>query len=222
MEAKLGKPILMTMNMLADPRLPQQTETAVEIIKANLKQEGLIDAWELFTAYAEDRAIDNDDARQLIDDFEDNQLFEIRRMAIQFATEAYFEDLGMNDSTHMVLRLKMLALKDDVDAILHERGYVTPNAIMSKYHAPLQDGLMNRLYDLTIETTTYEAIDDIDVKMLIERELKRRITAEDTLTFNAVIKAAVEQSLAKWNGENTTIKIGRFGARIHENKTLQD
>lgn len=136
MEAKLGKPILMTMNMLADPRLPQQTETAVETIKANLKQEGLIDAWELFTAYAEDRAIDNDDARQLIDDFEDNQLFEIRRMAIQFATEAYFEDLGMNDSTHMVLRLKMLALKDDVDAILHERGYVTPNAIMSKYHAP--------------------------------------------------------------------------------------
>lgn len=136
MEAKLGKPILMTMNMLADPRLPQQTETAVEIIKANLKQEGLIDAWELFTAYAEDRAIDNDDARQLIDDFEDNQLFEIRRMAIQFATEAYFEDLGMNDSTHMVLRLKMLALKDDVDAILHERGYVTPNAIMNKYHAP--------------------------------------------------------------------------------------
>lgn len=136
MEAKLGKPILMTMNMLADPRLPQQTETAVEIIKANLKQEGLIDAWELFTAYAEDRAIDNDDARQLIDDFEDNQLFEIRRMAIQFATEAYFEDLGMNDSTHMVLRLKMLALKDDVDAILHEHGYVTPNAIMSKYHAP--------------------------------------------------------------------------------------
>lgn len=81
---------------------------------------------------------------------------------------------------------------------------------------------MNRLYDLTIETTTYEAIDDIDVKMLIERELKRRITAEDTLTFNAVIKVAIEQSLAKWNGENTTIKIGRFGARIHENKTLQD
>lgn len=81
---------------------------------------------------------------------------------------------------------------------------------------------MNRLYDLTIETTTYEAIDDIDVKMLIERELKRRITAEDTLTFNAVIKAAIEQSLAKWNGENTTIKIGGFGARIHENKTLQD
>lgn len=81
---------------------------------------------------------------------------------------------------------------------------------------------MNRLYDLTIETTTYEAIDDIDVKMLIERELKRRITAEDTLTFNAVIKAAVERSLAKWNGENTTIKIGRFGVRIHENKTLQD
>ena len=131
--ARLGKPILMTMNMLSDPRLPKQTETAIEIIKDNLKQEGLMDAWALFTT------VDDDDARQLIDDFDDSQLCEIRRMAIQFATEAYFEDLGMNDSTHMVLRLKMLALKDDVDTVLHDRGYITPNAIMSKYQAPYKE-----------------------------------------------------------------------------------
>lgn len=137
--ARLGKPILMTMNMLSDPRLPKQTETAIEIIKDNLKQEGLMDAWALFTAYAEDSTVDDDDARQLIDDFDDSQLCEIRRMAIQFATEAYFEDLGMNDSTHMVLRLKMLALKDDVDTVLHDRGYITPNAIMSKYQAPYKE-----------------------------------------------------------------------------------
>lgn len=136
MEARLGKPILMTMNMMADPRLPKQTETAIEIIKDSLKQEGLMDAWALFTAYAEDSAIDEDDAQQLIDDFDDGQLCEIRRMAIQFATEAYFEDLGMNDSTHMVMRLKMLTLKDDVDTIMRERGYVTPNVIMSKYQTP--------------------------------------------------------------------------------------
>lgn len=137
--ARLGKPILMTMNMLSDPRLPKQTETAIEIIKDNLKQEGLMDAWALFAAYAEDGTVDDDDARQLIDDFDDSQLCEIRRMAIQFATEAYFEDLGMNDSTHMVLRLKMLTLKDDVDTVLHDRGYITPNAIMSKYQAPYKE-----------------------------------------------------------------------------------
>ena len=137
--ARLGKPILMTMNMLSDLRLPKQTETAIEIIKDNLKQEGLMDAWALFTAYAEDSTVDDDDARQLIDDFDDSQLCEIRRMAIQFATEAYFEDLGMNDSTHMVLRLKMLTLKDDVDTVLHDRGYITPNAIMSKYQAPYKE-----------------------------------------------------------------------------------
>lgn len=139
MTTRLGKPILMTMNMLSDRRLPKQTETAIEIIKDNLKQEGLMDAWALFTTYAEDSTVDGDDARQLIDDFDDSQLCEIRRMAIQFATEAYFEDLGMNDSTHMVLRLKMLTLKDDVDTVLHDRGYITPNAIMSKYQAPYKE-----------------------------------------------------------------------------------
>lgn len=81
---------------------------------------------------------------------------------------------------------------------------------------------MDRLYDLTINTATYEGIDDIDVKMLMERELRRRITADNTPTLNAVIKAAVEQSLAKWNGEDTTIKIGGFSARIRENTTIQD
>lgn len=139
MTTRLGKPILMTMNMLSDRRLPKQTETAIEIIKDNLKQEGLMDAWALFTTYAEDSTVDGDDARQLIDDFDDSQLCEIRRMAIQFATEAYFEDLGMNDSTHMVLRLKMLTLRDDVDTVLHDRGYITPNAIMSKYQAPYKE-----------------------------------------------------------------------------------
>lgn len=139
MTTRLGKPILMTMNMLSDRRLPKQTETAIEIIKDNLKQEGLMDAWALFTTYAEDSTVDGDDARQLIDDFDDSQLCEIRRMAIQFATEAYFEDLGMNDSTHMVMRLKMLTLRDDVDTVLHDRGYITPNAIMSKYQAPYKE-----------------------------------------------------------------------------------
>lgn len=139
MTTRLGKPILMTMNMLSDRRLPKQTETAIEIIKDSLKQEGLMDAWALFTTYAEDSTVDGDDARQLIDDFDDSQLCEIRRMAIQFATEAYFEDLGMNDSTHMVLRLKMLTLRDDVDTVLHDRGYITPNAIMSKYQAPYKE-----------------------------------------------------------------------------------
>lgn len=139
MTTRLGKPILMTMNMLSDRRLPEQTETAIEIIKDGLKQEGLMDAWALFTTYAEDSTVDGDDARQLIDDFDDSQLCEIRRMAIQFATEAYFEDLGMNDSTHMVLRLKMLTLRDDVDTVLHDRGYITPNAIMSKYQAPYKE-----------------------------------------------------------------------------------
>ena len=139
MTEQLGKPILMTMNMLADKRRPKQTENAIQIIKDNLKQEDLIDAWELFTAYAKDAAVDGDDARQLIDDFDDQQLFEIRRMAIQFATEAYFDDLRLNDSTHMVLRLKMLTLKDDVDVILRERGYVIPNAIKGKYQAPYKE-----------------------------------------------------------------------------------
>lgn len=81
---------------------------------------------------------------------------------------------------------------------------------------------MDRLYDLTINTATYEGIDDIDVKMLMERELRRRITADSSPTLNAVIKAAVEQSLAKWNGEDTTIKIGSLRARIRENTTIQD
>ena len=81
---------------------------------------------------------------------------------------------------------------------------------------------MDRLYDLAINTATYEGIDDIDVKMLMERELRRRITADSSPTLNAVIKAAVEQSLAKWNGEDTTIKIGGFSARIRENTTIQD
>lgn len=38
MTTRLGKPILMTMNMLSDPRLPKQTETAIEIIKASSKR----------------------------------------------------------------------------------------------------------------------------------------------------------------------------------------
>lgn len=139
MTTRLGKPILMTMNMLSDRRLPKQTETAIEIIKDSLKQEGLMDAWALFTTYAEDGPVDGDDARQLIDDFDDSQLFEVRRMAIQFATESYFEDLGMNDSAHMVMRLKMLTLRDDVDTVLHDRGYITPNAIMSKYQTPYKE-----------------------------------------------------------------------------------
>lgn len=139
MTTRLGKPILMTMNMLSDRRLPKQTETAIEIVKDSLKQEGLMDAWALFTTYAEDSPVDGDDARQLIDDFDDSQLFEVRRMAIQFATESYFEDLGMNDSAHMVMRLKMLTLRDDVDTVLHDRGYITPNAIMSKYQAPYKE-----------------------------------------------------------------------------------
>lgn len=87
---------------------------------------------------------------------------------------------------------------------------------------------MNRLYDLTANDTTYEGIDDIDVKMLLKRELRRRIINEQpagivqTPTLSQVIETATERVLAGWNGCDTTIVIGMFLARITENQTIQD
>lgn len=87
---------------------------------------------------------------------------------------------------------------------------------------------MNRLYDLTIGTTTYEGIDDIDVKMLLQRELRRQIINEQpvgiiqTPTLSQVIETATERALAGWNGCDATIVIGLFQARITENQTIQD
>lgn len=87
---------------------------------------------------------------------------------------------------------------------------------------------MNRLYDLTANDTTYEGIDDIDVKMLLKRELRRRIINEQpagivqTPTLSQVIETATERVLAGWNGCDTTIVIGMFRARITENQTIQD
>ena len=81
-----------------------------------------------------------------------------------------------------------------------------------------------RLYDLTVNETAYEGIDDIDVHMLLQRELRRRIVNEQTIgieqtpTLSAIVKIAVEHAL----GEETTITIGRFTAQICENQSIQD
>lgn len=85
-----------------------------------------------------------------------------------------------------------------------------------------------RLYDLTVNETTYEGIDDIDVHMLLQRELRRRIIDEQTIrieqtpTLSTIVKIAVEHALGEWGGEETTITIGRFTAQICENQSIQD
>lgn len=136
---KMGKPTMLTPSLMTDVRQDRNIRRITNATLQELHKEKYRDYDHVFTAYAADDPLTDRDARTLIDDYKIDQLLPMQRMALQFATEAYFDDLGFTDSFLMIYRLKMLTLRDDINTLLEERGYVVPNAITSKFTRPVKE-----------------------------------------------------------------------------------